>query len=739
MKFRSPLTLIRQRNLCIQTTIFFLIFISLTYSECLNACSGHGRCTMYDMCICHRNWQSNDCSERVCPFGKSFTDTPKGDLDGNGKIDDMEELVAVNNFNYPYGTHEIFSLMENSDMAKLSQSAHGYMECSNAGSCDRKTGLCKCYNGFAGTTCNRISCPGEYRECSGHGTCKYINQLAKSDYLNVYNLWDQDISRGCICDYEYFGGDCSQRYCKQGLDPMYLDQARTLRFSTYYFAVLTTSETRDFYDGPSGRGTGYFKLRFYDLFGKPWLTPPIAAGSSCDEIVSALEKIPHNIIPEGFTQCMSTSILNKDPLDNVPSLHYTFYSRYRVYFSGPRSYSVNVDPTIWAANYKSSYDNSKDLTTHNNITGDIYRIEFLGNPGDFFEPEIVTLLSDGSTPSLQSQGGQLMLKTWSDGQHGESYDYFDNPCIGPTVRISQIGDLYFLNAMTSKEKVKLASCLGGSDDDPDNNIDEMNWDYGSISSPHIVRLTRTVADYRDGGFYVVLIYDPDMTGIDECSQDLVQCALDGTFKLLHPFTTFDHRSDVDFDVYTTKGTLQMTNNQSEALFDFASKNIFVTNTSYDLSQTQNYTFDGDISCSNTALSQYSNCIRKNDLFFMFDPINTKYNPPYLNIYKTTRIFRQEFDPLIRNEYSGYSNRLWGERASHRKKNVIVVDKSTNWAQDTSGLAIFRIYKFTPSEESTFRYVAECSNRGTCNYFEGTCDCFPGYGGDACSVHESVIV
>jgi hypothetical protein len=31
--------------------------------ECENACSGHGRCTLYDMCICYRNWQSNDCSE----------------------------------------------------------------------------------------------------------------------------------------------------------------------------------------------------------------------------------------------------------------------------------------------------------------------------------------------------------------------------------------------------------------------------------------------------------------------------------------------------------------------------------------------------------------------------------------------------------------------------------------------------------------------------------------------------
>lgn len=46
-------------------------------SECANACSGHGKCTAYDMCICNRNWQANDCSERICQFGLAHVDTPK--------------------------------------------------------------------------------------------------------------------------------------------------------------------------------------------------------------------------------------------------------------------------------------------------------------------------------------------------------------------------------------------------------------------------------------------------------------------------------------------------------------------------------------------------------------------------------------------------------------------------------------------------------------------------------------
>ena len=43
--------------------IILCIWWIKTSAECKNGCSGHGRCTVFDMCICHRNWQSNDCSE----------------------------------------------------------------------------------------------------------------------------------------------------------------------------------------------------------------------------------------------------------------------------------------------------------------------------------------------------------------------------------------------------------------------------------------------------------------------------------------------------------------------------------------------------------------------------------------------------------------------------------------------------------------------------------------------------
>lgn len=48
--------------------VFLLSFLIVSYirvnGECPNACSAHGKCGAYDMCICYRNWMANDCSER---------------------------------------------------------------------------------------------------------------------------------------------------------------------------------------------------------------------------------------------------------------------------------------------------------------------------------------------------------------------------------------------------------------------------------------------------------------------------------------------------------------------------------------------------------------------------------------------------------------------------------------------------------------------------------------------------
>merc|ERR1711898_50801 len=78
---------------------------------------------------------------------------------------------------------------------------HGMAECSNQGSCDRKSGECDCFDGyegiacvcdlgFRGPDCSLQECPSgtdilsgmgntKGRDCSGRGLCDYDSGLCK--------------------------------------------------------------------------------------------------------------------------------------------------------------------------------------------------------------------------------------------------------------------------------------------------------------------------------------------------------------------------------------------------------------------------------------------------------------------------------------------------------------------------------------------------------------------------------
>lgn len=121
----------------------------------------------------------------------------------------------------------------------MSNTAHDYMECSNKGLCDRERGQCECLPGYDGAACQRASCPSntnsitpgsgvddrsniafkifngksaftgralsnaQVNQCSGHGTCMTLEQLAFLDNSNTYDLWDKKTSMGCKCDPGY--------------------------------------------------------------------------------------------------------------------------------------------------------------------------------------------------------------------------------------------------------------------------------------------------------------------------------------------------------------------------------------------------------------------------------------------------------------------------------------------------------------------------------------------------------
>jgi hypothetical protein len=135
--------------------------------------------------------------------------------------------LLVDSTVYPKGTVEQFP-------AAWPNEGHFYMECSNKGLCERESGLCQCFPGYDGTACQRASCPND---CSGHGTCETIKELAEDKetgdevdgigdlsgigYLR-YELWDKTLTMGCKCDAGYNGPDCSARMCRFGVDPLFI-------------------------------------------------------------------------------------------------------------------------------------------------------------------------------------------------------------------------------------------------------------------------------------------------------------------------------------------------------------------------------------------------------------------------------------------------------------------------------------------------------------------------------------
>ena len=151
--------------ICIGACVTHLRSSFTACSEWSN-CNGHGICdTATSKCICYEGWgsvsdttlyRSPDCSERTCPSDISWASLPTNPI-----------------------------------------SAHPIAECSNAGVCDRGTGLCRCSIGYWGNACQKRSCPND---CSGHGRCLSLKQMSRqSDALplapNDFFYSSQGVSR----------------------------------------------------------------------------------------------------------------------------------------------------------------------------------------------------------------------------------------------------------------------------------------------------------------------------------------------------------------------------------------------------------------------------------------------------------------------------------------------------------------------------------------------------------------
>lgn len=86
------------------------------------------------------------------------------------------------------------------------------------------------------------------------------------------------------------------RYCKYGLDPLYLDDVAVVQVPAFFFAILTDAPYYDLTNGYYNQ-TGSFRIVVYDKYEEGYITSPLSAGATCDELVSALEALPPSVIP----------------------------------------------------------------------------------------------------------------------------------------------------------------------------------------------------------------------------------------------------------------------------------------------------------------------------------------------------------------------------------------------------------------------------------------------------------
>mmetsp|Transcript_1447 Transcript_1447/g.2361 ORF Transcript_1447/g.2361 Transcript_1447/m.2361 type:complete len:1569 (-) Transcript_1447:152-4858(-) len=176
--------------------------------RCPNHCSGHGYCSDYDnVCYCETGYQGIDCSQRKCPLSKAWA-----------------------------------------DKAWASDKAHRTVECSNAGHCNTRTGVCECGKGFAGEACEKTTCGTN--KCSGHGECNTIGEVYRAvSTSRAVNLtaeyvegsdppWEADHTTMCTCEDGYAGPACEYRLCPKGDDPM-------TPFNGYRTIVISITSNRD--------------------------------------------------------------------------------------------------------------------------------------------------------------------------------------------------------------------------------------------------------------------------------------------------------------------------------------------------------------------------------------------------------------------------------------------------------------------------------------------------------------
>lgn len=360
--------------------ILLLALVAGAFSACDNHCSGHGTCNTDDVCTCYDNWgigqshDSGDCSERVCPYELAWVDTP----DKQGKF-------------------------------------HKYVECSGRGLCDRGTGECQCFDGYEGKGCARTTCPND---CSGHGTCEYIEDMSFgatwTDYTSFgfntdsktfeFSSWDAGKTRGCVCDATFGDIDCSKRMCPYGNDIL---DVRDDLDDAQYEHVQQLAFVSNYNNGGTGKTedlTGEtFALTFTSKLNETFTTIPIVfdgSSSSTDmrnDIQLALLSLPNRVIDGVNVAVSRTDTATLNPED--PDAGTTEFENMYVPANAGETNVVLVKITFTgsAVQGRQNYLTVEDYECHDGCTPKLsglglnYKYDhFLSNTTDIYESVVTT-------------------------------------------------------------------------------------------------------------------------------------------------------------------------------------------------------------------------------------------------------------------------------------------------------------------------------------------------------------
>ena len=254
-------------------------------------CSGRGSCNVAGDCVCYAGFVSSDGRGKLgrrgdCGYAQLPTTSCPGfpnECNGNGFCSGAPSYVCVCNAGFSGGDCRERTCPQGPSWVDRNAIA----ECSDRGSCNRRTGKCACHYAYTGTACERTTCP---RSCSGHGQCLSMidmaayaktadgdpRQITYGQNPNYYYTWDGPQIYGCICDSGWMGHDCSQQTCMKGEDITDREARPFLKDEVQTLVCESLNPTQD----------TSFRLMFRGA-----LTPPIYYASSAHDIRSFMESL----------------------------------------------------------------------------------------------------------------------------------------------------------------------------------------------------------------------------------------------------------------------------------------------------------------------------------------------------------------------------------------------------------------------------------------------------------------